>query len=103
MKTQARFEITAYTKGRVNLKISGSHTYNELCQIHRTSVVSKKLVFRWHKKFQVGFTNLKYGSRPGSPKIVVTNANIAAVPGLIKRAARLRVQIISYGVGMSSR
>ena len=58
--------------------------YNELCQIHRTSAVSKTLVFRWRKNFQDGFTNLKDGYRPGQPKTVVTNANIAAVAGLIK-------------------
>ena len=46
---------------------------------------AKTLLFRWHKKFQDGFTNLKDGSRPGQPKSVVTNTNIAAVAGLIKR------------------
>ena len=85
MKTQASFEIRAYIKGGVFLYLSDSQTYNELCQIHRTSTVSKKLVFRRHKKFQDGFTNLKDGSRPGQPKTVVTNVNIAAVAGLIKR------------------
>ena len=40
--------------------------------------------FRWKKKFQEGFTNLKDGSCLDQPKIVVTNANIAAVAGLIK-------------------
>ena len=64
---------------------------NELCQIHRSSAVPKMLVFRRHKKLQDGLTNLKDGSRPGQPKPVVTNANIAAVVGLIKRDARLTV------------
>ena len=63
MKTEACFEIMAYIKSRVNMNISGLQTYNELCQIQRTSAVSKTLVFRWHKKFQDGFINLKDGSR----------------------------------------
>ena len=88
-------------KGRVYLNISGSLIYNELCQIHRISAVFKMLVFRWHKEFQDGFTNLKDGSRPGQPKTVVTNANIAAVAGLIKRDARLTVKHIAYSVGIS--
>ena len=92
MKTQACFEIRAYIKNRVNLNISGLQTYNELCQIHRTFVVvSETLVFRWHKNFQDCFTNLKDGSHPGQPKMVVANANIAAVAGLIKQDARLTV------------
>ena len=37
------------------------------------------LVFRWQKKFQDGFTNLKDGSHPDQPKTVVTKTNIAAV------------------------
>ena len=102
MKNQAHFEIMAYIKGHVNLDISDSHTHNKLCQIHGPSVVSKKLAFMWHKKFQDDFTNLKDGSRPGHSKIVVTNANIAAVAGLIKRDARLTVKIIAHGVGISS-
>ena len=40
--------------------------------------MSIKLVYMWHKKFQDGFTNLKDRSRPGQPKPVVSNANIAA-------------------------
>ena len=56
--------------------------------------MSKTLVIRWQKKFQDAFTNLKDGVRPGQPKTVVTNANIAAVAGLIKRDARLSVKIL---------
>ena len=44
------FEIKTYIKGRVNVNISGSQTYNELYQIHRTSVVFKTLVFRLNKR-----------------------------------------------------
>ena len=62
MKTQAIFEIRAYIKSRVNLNSLCSQTYYEFCQIHRTSAVSKTLVYRWHKKFQDGFINLKDGS-----------------------------------------
>ena len=36
--------------------------------MHRTSAVSKTLLFRMLKKFQDGFTNRKDGSRPGQPK-----------------------------------
>ena len=45
------------------------------------------LDFRWQKKFQDGFINLKDGSRLGSSKIDVTSSNIEAVAGLIKRDA----------------
>ena len=84
-------EIRAYIEGWANLYISGSQTYNELCQIHRTSAVSKTLVFRWHKNFQDGFTNLKDGFHPNQPKTVVNKTNIAAVAGLIKQDVRLSV------------
>ena len=85
--------------------ISGSQTYteyDELCQIHITSVVSKTLAFRWQKKFQDGFTNLKDGSHPDQPKTVATNANAAAVAGLIKQDARFTVKNIAHSVGISS-
>ena len=82
MKIHTSFKIGAYIKGLFNLEMSGSQTYNELFLIHRTSAVSKTLVFRWQNKFQDGFTNLTDGSRPGQPKNVATNANIAAVAGL---------------------
>ena len=64
--------------------------------------VSKTLVFRWHKKFQDGFTNLKDGSHPGQPKTVVTKTNIAAVAGLIKLDVKLTVKYIAHSVGISS-
>ena len=63
--------------------------------------MSKPLVFRWHKKFQDGFTYLKDRSRPGQRKTVVTNDKIAAVLGLIKRDARLTVKNIAHSVGIS--
>ena len=78
MKIHASFKIGAYIKGLFNLEMSGSQTYNELFLIHRTSAESKTLVFRWQNKFQDGFTNLNDGSRPGQPKNVATDANIAA-------------------------
>ena len=52
MKTQARFEIRTLIKGRIILNISGSQTYHEMCQIHRTSAVLKMLVFMRLKIFQ---------------------------------------------------
>ena len=61
-----------------------------MCQMHGKSAVFKTLLFRWHKKFQDGFTNLEDGSRSGQPKTVITNANIAAVAGLIKQKADLQ-------------
>ena len=84
MNTQVSFEIRTCIKGRINLKTSGLQTYNELCQIHTTSAVSKTLVFRWYRKF----TNPKDGSPPGQSKTVVINANSAAVAYLIKRDTR---------------
>ena len=102
MKNQASFEIRAYIKGRVNLNISGSQTYNDLCQTNRTSAMSKTLVFRWRKQFQDGFTNLDDGSHPGQPRIAVNNAYITAVVGLIKRVARLTVKNIAHSVGTLS-
>ena len=92
MKTQASFEIRTYIEGRINLNISQTH--NELYQIYRTSAVSKTLVFRWHKKFQDGFTNHKDGSRPGQPKTIVTNANIAAVAGRLNETPGLHWKIL---------
>ena len=43
MKPQSSFEIRAYIKGRVNLILLGAQTYNELCQIHRTSAVFNRV------------------------------------------------------------
>ena len=95
MKTQASFEIRADIKGHINLNISGSQTYNELWQIQRTSAVYKTLFFRWHRKFQDG-------SRPGQPKTIVTNVNIAAVAVLTKRDARLTLKNIALSVDILS-
>ena len=102
MKTQASFEIRTYIKGRMYLIISGSHIYNGLYQIHRTSAVFNMSVFRWHKKFQFGFTSYKNGFRPGQPQAVDTNVYIAAVAGLIKRDARLALTNIAHSVGILS-
>ena len=90
LKIQACFTIRAYIKGRINLNISGSQKYNELC---RTSAVSKTLVFRWQKKFQDGLANFQDDSSPGQPKTVATNANIAAVTCLIKQDTRGRLDL----------
>ena len=51
--------------------------------------MSETLVFRWHKKNQDGFTNLRDCSRPGQPKAVITSANIAAVLCLFKGDVKL--------------
>ena len=65
--------------------------------------MSETLVFRWHKKFQNGFTNHKDSSRLGQPKTVETNSNIAAVAGLIKRDVKLTLKNIAHSVGILSR
>ena len=69
-------------------------SYNDLRQKQRTPAMSQKLVFRWQKQFQDGFTNFEDGSLPGQPRIVVTNAYIAAVADLIKRDARHTVKTL---------
>ena len=81
VKIQASFKTRTYIKGRVNLNITVAQAYNDSRQIHGTSAVSKALVFRQHKNFHDGFTNLKDGSRPGQHKTVVIIANIAVVAG----------------------
>ena len=102
MKTEKTHEIRAYIKGRVSLKVSASHIFNELCQIHGASAVSKRSVYRWHKKFKTGKTDLKDAPRPGQPKIAVTKANVAAVETLINQDARLTVKEIAHSLGISS-
>ena len=52
------------------------------------------------QKNEDGFTSLKDGSHPGQPETVHTNANIAAVAGLIKGDARLTVKNIANSVGI---
>ena len=61
----------------------------------------QKAIFRQHKIFQDGFTNLKPCTPLGQPKTGVTNVNIAAVAGLIKRDARLTVKYIAHSAGIS--
>ena len=73
-----------------------------MSQIHRTSAVSKTLVFMWHKEFQDVFTSFKDGSRPVQPKTAVINANIAAVAGLITGDARFKVKHMPHSVGIQS-
>ena len=59
------------------------------------------LVCKWQKKFKDGFTNLKYCSRPGQPKLVVTNANMSSVACLMKRDTRRTVKDIAHCFGIS--
>ena len=54
------------------------------------------------QKIQDGFINLKDCSRPGQPKAVVTNANIATVPGLFKRDEKLTVTNTAHSNDISS-
>ena len=51
MKAQPSFEIRGYIKGRVNLNILGSQTYNKFCQIDRTYAMFQMLVFGWITQF----------------------------------------------------
>ena len=83
MKSDASFEIRAYIKGGISLKMSGSQTFNELCLIHEKSTVSKSSAFRWHKKFQDGKTDQKDGTHLGQPKTAATKANFAAVATIV--------------------
>ena len=57
-ENELKFEVRAYIKGRVGLKVSASQVYSELCQIHGPSKVARTSVFRWHKKFKMGKTDL---------------------------------------------
>ena len=102
MKTQANFKIRTYIKGRIYLNISDSQTNNGLYQIHRTYTVSKTSVFRWNKKFEIGFTSHKNGFHPGQPQTANINVNIAVVAGLIKREARLALKNIADSVSILS-
>ena len=98
MKNKTSFEIRAYIKRRVGLNVSVSQIYSELCQIHGTSVVSKRSVFRWHKNFN----DLKDEPRPGQPRKAATKANVAAVADMVKQDARFTVKEIAHSVGVSS-
>ena len=102
MKNELKFEVRAYIKGRVGLKVSASQVYSELCQIHGPSRVARTSVFRWHKKFKMGKTDLNDGPRPGQPRRATTKANVAAVSDMIKQDARFTVQEIADKVGISS-
>ena len=50
MKTKENLEIWPYIKGCTALKISAADIYSELCEIHGTSTMSKRSVFKWCKK-----------------------------------------------------
>ena len=91
MKNKTSFESRAYIKGRVGLNVSVSQIYSELCQIHWTSVVSKRSVFRWHKYFKGGKTD---EPRPGQPRKAATKAYVAAVADMVKQNARFTVKEI---------
>ena len=58
--------------------------------------------FRWHKKFEDGFTYHKDGSRPGWPKTIFTYDYIAVVTCLVTRDDILTLQNIAYSVGILS-
>ena len=102
MKNKTSFEIRAYHKGRIGLTVSVSQIYSELCQIHGTSVVSKRSIFRWHKKFKCGKTDLKDEHRPSHPRKAATKANVAAVADMVKQDARFTVKEIADSAGVSS-
>ena len=72
-----------------------------MCQIHGTSVVSKRSVFRWHKKFKGGKTDLKDEPRPGQQRKADTKANVAAVADMVKQDARFTVKEIADSAGVS--
>ena len=76
--------------------------YTELCQRKETSVVSKRSIFRWHKKFKGGKTDLKDEPHPSQPRKYATKANVAAVPHMVKQVARFIVKEIADSVGVSS-
>ena len=56
--------------------------------------MSRKLIFRWYKKFQDGANELKCSPRPGQSEIDVTNANIAAMAGLNIKTPDLQSKIL---------
>ena len=62
--------VVPLKQGRVRLAISGSHTYNELCQIH----MGHLQCFRRDKKSKEGRPGLKDG--PGKPMIAASKANM---------------------------
>ena len=64
MKNKTSYEIRAFIKSHIGLNVSVSQIYNELCQIHRTSVVSKRSDlspsdFLYRKPFLVVIMNPK--------------------------------------------
>ena len=60
-----------------------------------------RTVFRWVKPFKAGKFSVEDDIRPGSPKISVTKANIAAVKIVIEQDAQLSVKDIASCTGIS--
>ena len=95
-------KVRADTKGHTGLNVPVSQIYSKLCQMHGTTVVSKRSVFRWHKKFKGGKTDLKDKPGPSQPRKTATKAIVAAMADMVKQAARFTVKEIADSVGVSS-
>ena len=52
MKSEEKLEIRAHVKARVSLHMSTKEIFPELCNIHGSTMVMLRTVFRWVKKFQ---------------------------------------------------
>ena len=87
-------EIRSYIKCRIRLNVDSKQICNELCGIYGPQTISMRTVFRWVKAFKAGKVSVEDDTRPGRPKISVTEANIAALKVVVEQDARWSVKDI---------
>lgn len=79
----------------VKLGENATTTYGKLQKAFGEEVMSRAQVFRWHKMFSEGRTNVEDEDRSGRPSTSRTDVNLARVRELVRSDRRLSVKMIA--------
>jgi predicted transcriptional regulator len=94
MTSHERMEIRANIKFCADLGKTPTETYKLLQQTKRESSVSRALVFKWHKRFSDGRTDIKDDERPGRNAVIRTTSS-TSIKKVLEGDRRLTVREIA--------
>ena len=63
---------------------------------------TKPTIYRWYKRFRLGYMSLDDEDRSGRPITGVTNENIAKVEGLVREDRQITIRQLVHDVSVPS-
>ena len=78
----------------VKLNKSATETFASLTEAYADAILSRTIVFKWHKAFKEGRENVEDDPRSGRPISSTNDQNLEQAPAVIAQDRRMSVRMI---------